>query len=184
MAIGPITNFTGAALDQQLFAVDARSAQSTLLNGNLFGALGGAQQSSLDAVFGGLGGLSFPPLGGLNFSAPPGIGFQAPAGIGFPNPGGISFQAPGGLAFQAPGGLGFQAPGPLGFQAPGALGFQAPGPLGFQAPMPLSFQIPQALNFAQSMLQSLGGLSSNWAGIMGGSGFAGFGAGQSVRGCH
>lgn len=98
MAFG-ITNFNGAALDQQLFAVDRRIAQSTSLNGNLFGALGGAQQSGLDAVFGG--------LGSLNFGIPGQLGFQAPGGIGFPDPGRIGFQAPSPLSLPIPQTIGF-----------------------------------------------------------------------------
>ncbi len=170
MAFG-ITNFNGAALDQQLLAVDRRSAQSTLLNGNLFGSLGGAQQSSLDAVFGGLGGLNFGIPGQIGFPAPGPIGFQAPPGIGFP----------------APGGIGFQAPGPLGFQAPGGIGFPDPGRIGFQSPFPLSLQIPQTIGFAQNMLGSLGALSNGWAGILGGgAGYGAFGGGapQGGRSCH
>ena len=160
--IGPITNFNGAALDQQMFAVDQRIAQSTLLNGNLFGTLGNAQQSGLDAVFGGLGSLNF----------------------GIPGP--IGFPAPGPIGFQAPAGIGFQAPPGIGFQAPGGIGFPDPGRIGFQAPSPLSLQIPQTIGFAQSMLGSLGGLSNGWAGIMGGSGFGAFGGGAAggTRSCH
>ncbi|MBN9414218.1 MAG: hypothetical protein J0I12_02210 [Candidatus Eremiobacteraeota bacterium] len=105
--IGPITNFNGAALDQQMFAVDQRIAQSTLLNGNLFGTLGNAQQSGLDAVFGGLGSLNFGIPGSIGFPAPGPIGFQAPAGIGFPDPGRIGFQAPSPLSLQIPQTIGF-----------------------------------------------------------------------------
>ncbi len=47
-----IPNLTGLAAEQQLFAVDARIAQSTILGGNLFGTLGGAQLSGLESVFG------------------------------------------------------------------------------------------------------------------------------------
>lgn len=186
MAFG-ITNFNGAALDQQLLAVDRRNAQSTLLNGNLFGSLGGAQQSSLDAVFGGLGSLNFGIPGQIGFPAPGGIGFQAPGGIGFQAPAGIGFQAPGGIGFPAPAGIGFQAPGPLGFQAPGGIGFPDPGRIGFQSPSPLSLQIPQTIGFAQNMLGSLGALSNGWAGVMGGgAGFSAFGGGapQGGRSCH
>lgn len=176
--IGPISNFNGAALDQQLFAVDARNARSTLLNGNLFGSLGNAQQSSLDAVFGG--------LGSLNFGIPGQIGFPAPGPIGFQAPGPLGFQAPGPLGFQAPGPLGFQAPGPLGFQAPAGIGFPDPGRIGFQSPPPLSVQLPQLLSFAQNMLGPLGALSNGWAGMLGGTGFGAFGGGapQGGRSCH
>lgn len=163
MAFGGITNFNGAALDQQLFAVDRRIAQSTLLNGNLFGSLGGAQQSSLDAVFGG--------LGNLNFGIPGQIGFPAPGPIGFSDPGRIGFQAPGGIGFPAPGGI----------------GFPDPGRIGFGAPSPLSLQIPQTIGFAQNMLGSLGALSNGWAGMLGGGGgFGAFGGGasQGGRSCH
>ncbi|MBX3172757.1 MAG: hypothetical protein KF760_35495 [Candidatus Eremiobacteraeota bacterium] len=115
MAFGGITNFNGAALDQQLFAVDRRIAQSTLLNGNLFGSLGSAQQSSLDAVFGGLGSLNFGIPGTIGFPAPGPIGFQAPASIGFP--------APAGIGFPDPGRIGFSAPSPLSLQIPQTIGF-------------------------------------------------------------
>ncbi len=74
-----ISNFNGAALDQQQSLVDARIAQSTILGGNLFGNLAGAQNASLDAVFGGLG------------QSPSAFGGLAPLGFGGGlNPGGAS----------------------------------------------------------------------------------------------
>lgn len=96
MAIGSISNFTGAALDQQLFAVDARSAQSTLLNGNLFGTLGGAQQAAMDAILGGIGGFSFSNPSDFTF---PTLDFSAPAGLSFPGLGSVAFQAPQAASF-------------------------------------------------------------------------------------
>ena len=76
-----------------MFAVDARIAQSTTLNGNLFGALGGAQQAALDAIFGGLSGFGgFTSPSDFSFPAlSPTLDFAAPAGIGFPGLGSVDF---------------------------------------------------------------------------------------------
>lgn len=58
-----ITNFTGAALDQQLTAVDMRNARSTQLESDLLSTRGSAGLLPSQALFG-AGGLS-PDLGGL-----------------------------------------------------------------------------------------------------------------------
>ena len=158
--IGPITNFTGAALDQQLFAVDARNAQSTLLNGNLFGSLNNAQNAGLASIFGG--------LGSLNFGIPGPIGFPAPGPIGFP----------------APGPIGFQAPGPIGFPNPGRIGFQSPSPLSLQIPQLLNFA-QSMLGPLGSLSNGWAGMmgGSGFGAFGGGGGFGG-GAPQGGRSCH
>lgn len=63
-----ITNFTGAALDQQMAAVDLRSAQSTGLTSDLLGSRLNAGLLPSNAVFGagGLDGSPLAPLDGLN----------------------------------------------------------------------------------------------------------------------
>ncbi|MBT9582846.1 hypothetical protein IV102_05825 [bacterium] len=63
-----IPNLTGLAADQQLSAVDARIAQSTILGGNLFGTLGGARLSGLQSVFGGVTPLSLGAPAAFDFS--------------------------------------------------------------------------------------------------------------------
>jgi hypothetical protein len=64
-----ITNFTGAALDQQLTAVDLRNARSTQLESDLLSTRGSAGLMPSEAVFGagGLaGGLGGNPLDSLH----------------------------------------------------------------------------------------------------------------------
>ena len=59
-----ITNFTGAALEQQAAILDMRNAQSTMLNGSLMGGRSLAGLAPSEAVVGG----NLPPLDGLSLS--------------------------------------------------------------------------------------------------------------------
>ncbi len=73
-----ITNFTGAALDQQLGAMDMRNAQSTQLSSDLLGSRLSSGLAPLEAVFGG-GSLQGPnPMDALQPAGDPMLALQSP----------------------------------------------------------------------------------------------------------
>lgn len=65
MAIG---NLTGAALNEQMAAIDARSAQSTMLTSDLLAGKTAGNLLPLDATFGAGGLATDPLLGGVGLS--------------------------------------------------------------------------------------------------------------------
>lgn len=160
-----ISNFNGAASDLGLFQVESRIAQSSALQGNLFAARSGIDQSALASVFGGLGGLSFPPiqLGQVGGSfGPPFISFP-PVPLGMVG----GSVAPPNLSFP-PVGLG-SVGGPFG---PSPLAFPNVDVFGVQA-------------LAGQMLQGLSGLAGGWSGMLGGGAAPSFGMmGAGRSGCH
>lgn len=148
-----ITNFTGAALDQQLFLTDARLAESTRRQTELL-----ADRAA--ANFGG--------LNPANFFVPLGAALPDTSGLfgGLPGlTGGASFPAPAPFGGATPFGAAFPAPAPFGLNSPL---FPAPAPFGtntplFPAPAPFAVQ-----DFSAQMLGSFGQLSTNWQALLGG----------------
>jgi hypothetical protein len=64
MILEMITNFTGAALEQQMVTMDLRNAQSTMLQSDLLGTRSAAGLAPSEAVFG----SSLMPLDALSLS--------------------------------------------------------------------------------------------------------------------